>query len=174
MCRTKRVDLSSTVCIHIMIRTNKLLLKGCLLTVFLFVLSSCSQDITLGTRSMTDSLPVVTIPGAPIPAVLNLSLDLAIDSEILGIEADSRFLTFARLRGLRLDIQDSSDTDDVEDGAQDNFDCLSVLTALTRATFDGRHPFDTLTSSITKCVCNIKPDLKFVAAITQAKLIVVF
>lgn len=102
------------------------------------MLSSCGQDITLGTRSMTDSLPTVTIPGAPIPTELNLSLDLAIDSEILGIEADSQFLTFARLRDFRLEIQDSSDIDDVEDGAQDSFDFLSALTVSIRATLSGR------------------------------------
>jgi len=86
---------------------------------------------------MTDPLPTVTIPGAAIPSELTLLLDLAIDSEILGVEADSRFLTFARIRNLRLNILNISENDNLEDGAEDSFDFLFGLTVAIRATIDG-------------------------------------
>jgi len=84
---------------------------------------------------MTDNLPVVTIPGARLPSELGLSVGFAIDSRILDIEADSKFLTFARVRQLRLDILDASDVDAVEDGAQDSFDFISGLSVSIRAAF---------------------------------------
>jgi len=104
---------------------------------FFLLLAGCWQDVTLGTRSMTDSLPVVTIPGAPVPRELGISVGVAIDSAILGIEADSQFLTFARIRNLTLEIQDSSDVDPIENGALDSFDFLSGLSISIRAVFNG-------------------------------------
>lgn len=104
--------------------------------IFFLQLAGCGQDVTLGTRSMTDNLPVVTIPGAPIPTELGVSVGVAIDSAILGIEADSRFLTFARLRNLTLQIQDSSDVDPFENGALDSFNFLSGLSISIRAAFN--------------------------------------
>jgi len=106
----------------------------------LFSLVGCNQDITLGTRSATDSLPLVTILGAPIATELGLSVDVAIDSSIIGIEADSQFLTFARIRDLRLEIQDeseSAESDTSDDGAIDSFDFLSGLSVSIRASFGG-------------------------------------
>jgi len=103
----------------------------------LFSLVGCNQDITLGTRSATDSLPLVTILGAPIATELGLSVDVAIDSSIIGIEADSQFLTFARIRDLRLEIQDESESDTSDDGAIDSFDFLSGLSVSIRASFGG-------------------------------------
>lgn len=100
------------------------------------VLSGCG-DITLATRSMTDSIPVITVPGAPLPTTLNLSFDVAIDGQLFGIEADSRFITFARLLELKLVILDSSDTDPLEDGAVDSFDFLQGLEVSIRARFGG-------------------------------------
>ncbi len=107
-----------------------------LFLIFTFIIvAGCSQDVTLATRSMTDNLPVVTIPGARLPSELGLSVGFAIDSRILDIEADSKFLTFARVRQLRLDILDASDVDAVEDGAQDSFDFISGLSVSIRAAF---------------------------------------
>lgn len=119
-----------------MTRRNRI--KALALTAFsIFILAGCNQNITLGTRSMTDSLPVVTIPGAAFRSDLALSLGLAINSNILGIEADSQFLTFARLRELRLNILESSNTDAIEDGALDNFDFLIGLSVSIRALLNG-------------------------------------
>lgn len=100
------------------------------------VLAGCG-DVTLATRSMTDAIPVITVPGAPLPTELNLELDVAIDGQILGIEADSRFITFARLLELQLVILDASDTDALEDGAVDSFDFLQGLEVSIRASFGG-------------------------------------
>ena len=107
-----------------------------ILCVVSVVLSGCG-DFTLATRSMTDTLPAVTIPGAPIPTELNLEIDLAIDGRLFEVEADSIFLTFARLRELQLVILSISDTDPLEDGAIDSFDFLQGIEVSIRARFDG-------------------------------------
>lgn len=101
-------------------------------------LAACNQGITLGTRSLVDQLPLVTIPGADLPVDLNLALDLAIDSEVFNIDADRGFLTSASLRNLQLIILDVSDRDVREDGALDSFDFLTGLTIRIRADFNGR------------------------------------
>lgn len=118
-------------------KENKIAPAITLIVLSLLLMAGCNQDVTLGTRSMTDNLPVVTIPGATLRSNLTLSAGLAIDSNILGIEADSQFLTFARIRELRLDILESSDTDATEDGALDNFDFLFGLTVSIRALLNG-------------------------------------
>jgi len=109
---------------------------GALFATLLFLVG-CGQDVTLGTRSMTDSLPQVTIPGARVPSELGLRVGLAINSDIIGIEADSQFLTFARLRNFQLEILDSSESDAAEDGSPDNLDFLSGLSVSIRAGLNG-------------------------------------
>lgn len=101
------------------------------------LLAAC-QNVELGTRSFTDSLPVKRIPGAPLPIDLNLSVGLAIDSAIINVEADSRFLTSARLRSLSVFITEDSDFDAIEDGAQDSFYFISGLSVSIRARFNNR------------------------------------
>ena len=103
---------------------------------FLFLLlAGCDQ--TLGTAAKVDGLPVVTIPGTPFPVDLNLSLGIVIDSETINVDADSRFLTSARVRNLQLNILDESDVDPLEDGAEDSFDFLTGLTVSIRTDFNG-------------------------------------
>jgi len=102
---------------------------------FFVVIAGCDQ--TLGTSAMTDVLPVVTIPGTPFPIDLGLSLGIAIDSEAIDVEADSRFLTSARVRNLELNILNASDNDAREDGAEDSFDFLSGLSIAIRADLNG-------------------------------------
>lgn len=99
------------------------------------LLASC-QNVTLGTRSFSDILPVKTIPGAAIPVELGFSVGLAIDSAIINVEADSRFLTSARLRELSIFIVDASDFDAIEDGAEDSFYFLNGLNVSIRASFN--------------------------------------
>ena len=105
------------------------------LSCFLVLLAGCDQ--TIGTSAQVDVLPVVTVPGNPLPLDLNLGLSIVIDSESIDVEADSRFLTSARVRNLQLNILNASDTDALEDGAEDSFDFLTGLSIAIRADFNG-------------------------------------
>ena len=105
------------------------------LSFFLVLLAGCDQ--TIGTSAQVDVLPVVTVPGNPLPLDLNLGLSIVIDSESIAVEADSRFLTSARVRNLQLNILNASDTDALEDGAEDSFDFLTGLSISIRAIFNG-------------------------------------
>ena len=102
---------------------------------FLVLLAGCDQ--TIGTSAQVDVLPVVTVPGNPLPINLNLGLSIVIDSESIDVEADSRFLTSARVRNLQLNILNASDTDALEDGAEDSFDFVTGLSISIRADFNG-------------------------------------
>jgi len=99
------------------------------------VLAGCGE--TLGTSAQVDVLPVITIPGNPFPIDLNLALGVVINSESIDVEADSRFLTSARVRNLQLNILNTSDIDAQEDGAEDSFDFLNGLSISIRADFNG-------------------------------------
>ena len=105
------------------------------LSFFLVLLAGCDQ--TIGTSAQVDVLPVVTVPGNPLPINLNLGLSIVIDSESIDVEADSRFLTSARVRNLQLNILNASDTDALEDGAEDSFDFVTGLSISIRADFNG-------------------------------------
>ncbi len=101
------------------------------------LLSACDAGLTLGTRAMTEPLPVVTIPGALLPVELSLSAGLALPSPELDLGSGSDFVSFVRVRNLRLNILDTSDQDQIEDGALDNFDFVSALNVSIRANFNG-------------------------------------
>ncbi len=105
--------------------------------ILLPILSACDLGVTLGTQSMTETLPVFTIPGAVLPADLSTSLGLALASPEIDLGSESNFVTFVRVRNVQLQILDLSDQDSNEDGALDSFDFLSALEVSIRAEFDG-------------------------------------
>lgn len=100
-------------------------------------LSACDLGVTLGTRAMTEALPVVSIPGATLPADLSFSIGLALDSPEIDIGSEANFVTFVRARNIQLQILDSSEQDANEDGALDSFDFLTGLEVSIRAQFNG-------------------------------------
>ena len=106
------------------------------LVVCAVVSSAC--DTTLGSRSDTESLPVFTIPGAPVPSQLEIALSLALPNPAIDLGSGSSFVTSVTVRNLTLNILAISDTDDIEDGAEDSFDFLTGLDIFIRADFDGR------------------------------------
>ena len=53
---------------------------------FLVLLAGCDQ--TIGTSAQVDVLPVVTVPGNPLPINLNLGLSIVIDSESIDNNAE--------------------------------------------------------------------------------------
>lgn len=103
--------------------------------ILISILTACG--LTVGTRSMIEALPVVTIPGAVLPVELSTSLGLALASPEIDLGSGENFVTFVRIRNVQLQILDSSDQDSNEDGAQDSFDFLSALEVSIRAEFDG-------------------------------------
>lgn len=114
-------------------RLHSLLISSYLL----LLLSACDAGITLGTRAMTEPLPVVTIPGARLPVELRLSAGLSLASPELDLGSGSDFVSFVNVRNLRLNILEESDQDQIEDGAIDSFDFLSALDVSIRADFNG-------------------------------------
>ena len=104
----------------------------------LVTLSACNLGLTLGTRSMTEILPLVTVPGAPLPVDLEFSLGLALASPELDIGSESALVTFVSVRVLTLQILNSSELDDAnEDGDLDNFDFLTGAQIFIRGNFNG-------------------------------------
>jgi len=111
-----------------------------LLTAFigiLFSVSACNLGVTLGTRSMTEVLPTLTVPGAPLPVDLDLSIGLALASPEIDIGSESALVTFVSVRNLTLQILATSELDEIEDGLPDNFDFLTGATVFLRGDFDG-------------------------------------
>lgn len=102
------------------------------------LLGACGVGLTLGTRAMTEQLPVVTIPGAALPVELQLSAGLSLASPEIDLGSGENFVSFVRVRNLRLNIIEASDQDQIEDGALDSFDFLSTLDVSIRADFNGR------------------------------------
>lgn len=100
-------------------------------------LSACGIDLTVGTRSMIDALPVATIPGAVLPVDLSASIGLALASPDLDLGSEANFVTFVRVRNVQLQILNASEQDSNEDGALDSFDFLNALEVSIRATFNG-------------------------------------
>lgn len=116
----------------------KLKLRSITVTLILLSsLSACGLGFTVGTRAMTETLPVVTIPGAVLPAALTTSLVLALASPEIDLGSEENFVTFVRVRNIQLQILNSSEQDSNEDGALDSFDFISGLDVSIRAEFDG-------------------------------------
>lgn len=111
-------------------------LKRLLVISLSFFLISCGP--TLGTRSQTEVLPVITVPGAPLPSALRLGLGVAIEQPSIDLGAGESFVTFVRIRNITLNILGVSDTEISDDGAVDSFDFLTGLTVTLRADFDGQ------------------------------------
>ena len=106
---------------------------------FLFFVTACDLGITLGTQARIEPLPVITVPGSTLPVdFLTLSVGLALASPNLDLGAGENFVSFVRVRNLRLDILDLSEQDPLEDGALDSFDFLSGIDVSIRANFNGR------------------------------------
>lgn len=108
---------------------------GVIFRVFLvgltLALSSCGA--TLGSKSRTEVLPLVTVPGGPLPSALNLALGVSIAQPSIDLGAGENFVTSVRVRNLDLNILDISDTDPLDDGASDSFDFLTGLNVSIRA-----------------------------------------
>lgn len=107
------------------------------LLIVLVGLVSCSSKTTLGTRSLTETLPNATIPGFPIQVELSGSIPIPLTAEAESLADETEFVTFARLRSLTFNILDSSETDAGEDGAMDNFDFLSGMDIFLSAEIGG-------------------------------------
>lgn len=104
----------------------------------MLALFSAACDTTLGTRSFTDPLPQITVPGAPVPSALRLALGVAIPNPAIDLASGSSFVTFVAIRNLTISILDISELDSNDDGAEDSFDFLAGLDVSIRANFDGR------------------------------------
>ena len=110
-----------------------------LAVIFLLFVTACDLGITLGTQARIEPLPVITVPGSTLPVdFLTLSVGLALASPNLDLGAGENFVSFVRVRNLRLDILDLSEQDPLEDGALDSFDFLSGIDVSIRANFNGR------------------------------------
>jgi len=97
-------------------------------SLLLILLSGC-LGLTLGTRSETETLPTVTIPGANLPANLDVALGLSLSAPELDIGAESALVTFVSVRVLKLQILEASERDANEDGTPDSFDFVSKTTS---------------------------------------------
>jgi len=96
-------------------------------------LSSCGGE--LGSKSTTEVLPLITVPGAPLPSALRLELGVAIAQPSIDLGVGESLVSSVRVRNLNLVILDASDTDALDDGAEDSFDFLSELDVSIRANF---------------------------------------
>ena len=72
------------------------------------------------------------------PTELGVALGLAIPSPAIDLGSGSSFVTFVTIRNLTLNILDISDTDSIDDGAEDSFDFITGLDVSIRANFRGR------------------------------------
>lgn len=86
---------------------------------------------------MTEVLPLVTVPGGPLPSALRLALGVAIAQPSIDLGAGENFVTSVRVRNLNLNILDISDTDPLDDGAEDSFDFLTGINVSIRAQLGG-------------------------------------
>ena len=109
------------------------------LLVFAVTLVSCSGRTTLGTRSLSETLPNATIPGFPIQVPLSGSIPIPLSAEAESLADETEFVTFARPRSLTINILDSSESDAGEDGAMDNFDFLSAIEIFLSAELGGEN-----------------------------------
>jgi len=103
----------------------------------LLVLLSGCLGLTLGTHSETETLPAVTIPGANLPANLDVALGLALSAPELDIGPESALVTFVSVRVLKLQILEASERDANEDGTPDSFDFVSGIDVFIRGDFEG-------------------------------------
>ena len=109
--------------------------------------AACSSRTTLGTRSLTETLPESFIPGFPLQIPLSGSINIPLTAEAQSIADETEFVTFARPRSLTFNILDSSESDENEDGAMDNFDFLSGMELFLSAEIDGE-PSEILVASL--------------------------
>lgn len=113
-----------------------LVLAKALLLLATLLAAAC--DTTIGTRSSTEVLPRIEIPGAPVPSSLRISLGVGLSNPAIDLGSADNFVTFVTIRNLNLRILESSDTEDTDDGAEDSFDFLTGLEISLRADFDGQ------------------------------------
>lgn len=106
-------------------------------SLLLVMLVACDLGLTLGTRSTTENLPTVTVPGATLPLDLTVSFGLVLESPELNIGSEEALVTFVSVRRLNLQILNSSELDEGEDGIADNFDFLSSANIYIRGDFEG-------------------------------------
>jgi len=117
------------------IKKTKIVFK-LLIVSFCMTLMACG--VTIASRSMTEVLPVVVVPGAPLPSELSLALGVAIAQPNIDLGAGESFVNSVRVRNLTLNILDASESDANDDGAEDSFDFLTDLSVTLRADFDGQ------------------------------------
>ena len=104
------------------------------------LLSSACSDTTLGTRSFEEALPTVTIPGGDIQLGLNnfaIPVRLNLATQDAYADGDFDFVSSVKVLSLTLNIDDSSESDQREDGNLDDFDFLSGLQVSLRANING-------------------------------------
>jgi len=123
---------------------NKTLVSLSLISILLtsMLASSCS-DTTLGTKSFTETLDQLTIPGAPVNfgnldlPELNFPLDLKDQEGYSSLD----IVTSVNVRSASFTISEESDNPELDrfsDNNPDNFDFLNSLTLSLVATIDGR------------------------------------
>jgi len=108
-----------------------------LLALTALLLNACSGKTTLGSKSLSETLPEATIPGFPVQVPLSGSIPLPLTAEAASAADETEFVTSARLRSLTLNILDSSESEANEDGAMDNFDFLSSMQIFIHAVLNG-------------------------------------
>ncbi len=113
----------------------------CVLLASGWLLSAC-DDTTLGTRSFEQSLDPITIPGAPVSLGLLSLPEITIPLDLKdqdGYELLNN-ITEVSARSATISVSPDSDSlqlDQFADNSPDNFDFLSSVTLLLRATLNG-------------------------------------
>ena len=100
-------------------------------------LSACSEA-TLGSKSLTESLPATTIAGAPVAVRTIGDIVVPLSSDADSVADSTQFVTSIKLRNLTLNILDASEQQSDEDGAMDDFDFLSGMQVFMTARFGGQ------------------------------------
>ncbi len=112
----------------------------CLSLVFILTvlfLAACSEA-TLGSKSLTESLPATTIAGAPVTVPMTGDIEIPLSSDADSVSDGTQFVTSVNLRNLTLNILDASEQQGDEDGAMDDFDFLSGMEVFMTARFGGQ------------------------------------
>lgn len=111
-----------------------LLLFGFISVIFL---ASCSEA-TLGSKSLTESLPATIIEGSSQPVALSSDIPVSLNTDADSVADGTQFVTSVRLRNLTLNILESSEQQADEDGAMDDFDFLSGMEIYMTARISGQ------------------------------------
>ncbi len=122
------------MCRFLCIRFSRLSLVSILTVLFL---AACSEA-TLGSKSLTESLPATTIAGAPVPVPMTGDIEIPLSSDADSVSDGTQFVTSVNLRNLTLNILDQSEQQADEDGAMDDFDFLSGMDVFMTARFGGQ------------------------------------